>query len=166
MKLSLLAAAAVSVLAINANATTILWGNHDSLELGAVLADPGAFDDFIKFSIPGSSNLSSTTVAHNLTNVLGIDNGVVKLFQEGSGGSNTLVGQYSFDGTTGSTWHSFLSLGAGSYYYEITGNATGTHGGFYSISSTVAAVPEPESYALLLAGLGVVGSLYRRRKNG
>jgi hypothetical protein len=165
MKLSLLAAAAVSVLALNANATTILWGNHDSLEIGAVLANPGAFDDFIKFSIPDSSNLSSTTVANNLTNVLGIDNGMVQLFQETSSG-NTLVGQYSFDGTTGSTWHSFMSLGAGSYYYEITGNATGSQGGFYSITSTVAAVPEPESYALLLAGLGVVGSLYRRRKAG
>jgi len=165
MKLSMLAAAAVSVLALNANATTILWGNHDSLEIGAVLANPGAFDDFIKFSIPDSSNLSSTTVANNLTNVLGIDNGMVQLFQETSGG-NTLIGQYSFDGTTGSTWHNFLSLGAGSYYYEITGTATGSQGGFYSITSTVAAVPEPESYALLLAGLGVVGSLYRRRKAG
>jgi hypothetical protein len=26
-------------------------------------------------------------------------------------------------------------------------------------------VPEPETYAMLLAGLGVVGSLYRRRKS-
>jgi hypothetical protein len=29
---------------------------------------------------------------------------------------------------------------------------------------TVAAVPEPESYAMLLAGLGLVGAIARRRK--
>jgi hypothetical protein len=29
----------------------------------------------------------------------------------------------------------------------------------------VAAVPEPETYALLLAGLGLIGAVHRRRRN-
>lgn len=32
-------------------------------------------------------------------------------------------------------------------------------------TGAVAAVPEPESYAMLLAGLGVMGAIVRRRKN-
>lgn len=168
MKLKLLAAAALTAMAVGvayADDVTTNWGVHGDLEVAAVTHDPGSFTDTISFSIPGTSNISSTTVANNLLTVLNLQGGSVSLFRE-AGATDTLLGQYNFDGTTGSTWHSFLSLGAGSYYYEITGNATGTHGGFYSISSTVAAVPEPESYALLLAGLGVVGSLYRRRKTG
>jgi hypothetical protein len=88
----------------------------------------------------------------------------VSLFRE-AGATDTLIGNYTFDGTTGSTWHTMANLTAGDYYYKITGNATGSLGGFYSITSTVTPVPEPETYAMLLAGLGVVGSLYRRRKS-
>ena len=31
---------------------------------------------------------------------------------------------------------------------------------------TVTAVPEPESYAMIMAGLGLMGFIVRRRKNG
>lgn len=49
--------------------------------------------------------------------------------------------------------------------YDI--NANDQKGRSYSIhlSSTVAAVPEPESYAMLLAGLGVMATIARRRRN-
>ena len=164
MKIKLLAAAAISALALSANAATTDWGVHADLELAAALVDPGAFSDMITFSIPGTSDISSTTVANNLLSLLNIDGGSVSLYRE-AGDADTLLGSYSFDGTTGSTWHTTMGLTAGSYYYQITGNATGSHGGFYSITSTVTPVPEPETYAMLLAGLGVVGSLYRRRKS-
>ena len=35
----------------------------------------------------------------------------------------------------------------------------------YGISGTVAMVPEPETYAMLLAGLGLMGAIVRRRKS-
>ena len=38
----------------------------------------------------------------------------------------------------------------------------GAYGG--SITVPVPAIPEPETYAMLLAGLGLVGALARRRK--
>ena len=41
-------------------------------------------------------------------------------------------------------------------------NGTGTYN--FSLSGTVSAVPEPETFAMLLAGLGVLGAVARRHK--
>jgi hypothetical protein len=48
------------------------------------------------------------------------------------------------------------------------GNGTPGPGGGYGIpiQFTVAAVPEPETYAMMLAGLGLMGFIARRRKQG
>lgn len=168
MKLKLLAAAALSAVAVGAYAADQSqdWGVHDDLEVAAALHDEGvgSFTDTYTFSIPGMSDVASTTVANNLLTVLGLDNGQVSLFRE-AGATDDLIGSYKFDGTTGNTWHTMMGLAAGDYYYQVTGDTTGSVGGFYSITSTVTPVPEPETYAMLLAGLGVVGSLYRRRKS-
>ena len=45
----------------------------------------------------------------------------------------------------------------------ITGVTDGGNGGIYS--GAIAAVPEPETYAMLLAGLGLMGAVVRRRSN-
>ncbi|MBA2659075.1 MAG: PEP-CTERM sorting domain-containing protein [Nitrosospira sp.] len=42
------------------------------------------------------------------------------------------------------------------------GIANGSLGGPISVSS-VSAIPEPETYAMLLAGLGMIGAMVRRR---
>jgi hypothetical protein len=46
----------------------------------------------------------------------------------------------------------------------ITGNSTGGQG-FTGNVGILTAVPEPESYAMLLAGLGLMGGIARRRNN-
>ena len=48
-------------------------------------------------------------------------------------------------------------------YAQTSGNPTGLRVEF--TASSVAAVPEPETYAMLLAGLGLMGTIARRRKN-
>ncbi|MBP7668835.1 MAG: FxDxF family PEP-CTERM protein [Burkholderiaceae bacterium] len=58
------------------------------------------------------------------------------------------------------------SLATGIYGIDLaTGNATllGTYNGTLS-GLTVSAVPEPQTYAMLLAGLVAVGAMARRRK--
>jgi hypothetical protein len=50
----------------------------------------------------------------------------------------------------------------GGHYLNITGVTSGSLGGIYS-GSIAATVPEPETYAMLLAGLGLMGAVVRRR---
>ncbi len=54
-------------------------------------------------------------------------------------------------------------LGSGIYYVEVTGTALVAGGGFSGHINTTA-IPEPGSLALMLAGLGLVGTLVRRSK--
>lgn len=50
------------------------------------------------------------------------------------------------------------------YYFTVSGNATGSLGGQYVFAVSTLPVPEPETYAMLLAGLGIMGAVARRRK--
>jgi hypothetical protein len=53
--------------------------------------------------------------------------------------------------------------GYSSYSLHFTGTSPDPTGGFNVQINSVAAVPEPETYALLLAGLGLIGLVTRRR---
>ena len=52
----------------------------------------------------------------------------------------------------------------GNYYFSLSGVGNGKFGGQYVFAVTTLPVPEPESYAMLLAGLGVMGAIAVRRK--
>jgi hypothetical protein len=79
--------------------------------------------------------------------------------------------QLLVEGTTTNMW-SFGStleaevsgeLPAGKdYFVLVTGNQQNDIG--LSYITTISVVPEPETYAMLLAGLGVVGAMSRRKK--
>jgi hypothetical protein len=69
------------------------------------------------------------------------------------------------DSTTGfkSKTLNFNYLDAGAYTLRLTAGATG---GAYSVASNVglaSQVPEPETLALALAGVGIAGTMLRRR---
>jgi len=49
------------------------------------------------------------------------------------------------------------------YYVNVTGVTSGSLGGAYNGAIQLAPVPEPETYAMLLAGLGLMGAIVRRR---
>ena len=77
--------------------------------------------------------------------------------------SHNLVQSDTFAGVLGGFAHSTFSglLGAGTYTMVATG--VGVRDSVLDISITTA-VPEPETYAMLLAGLGLIGYSVRRRK--
>ena len=53
----------------------------------------------------------------------------------------------------------------GPAYITVTGVTDGGNGGIYSGAIAAAPIPEPETYAMLLAGLGLMGAVVRRRSN-
>lgn len=158
-----------------AQAASFDWGVHGAAQAGVGFVLPGSFLDTWQFSIAEAMVLnSSVAVSNNLPPSLSIAGGHYSLFGFGldnlmGGGDDVNLGPplgWSFDGTTGSS-QNLVSLAAGSYYFAVEGTANGTAGGLYTITSTntiTSPVPEPQAFALLLAGLGLLGLLKRRRR--
>lgn len=86
--------------------------------------------------------------------------GCVALFADGGGDDDTLIDAFDFSGTTGDTPRTFQPGGPRSYFYQITGTATGTHGGLYTLAS--APVPEPNAWALAMCAVLLIRRIYRR----
>lgn len=149
------------MLACHAGATTTNWGAHDPLETAVGTVATGDFVDMVNFTLIDATPLVATTVANNLGGVLGITDGRISLFADGPGDNDSLIGAYDFSGVTGDTPRNFQLIEPGKYFYQITGIATGTHGGFYTLAS--APVPEPEAWTLSLCGSLLIGAIYRRR---
>lgn len=166
--LSTLITATLLTTAASAQANVTQWLEHDSVEFAAVVqvADVNGFADYFTFHLSPAAGLLSTSVSNNILDVTHVSDGWVDLYAGTYGDvmADTLVGGYGFNGTSGDTPNVFSELTSGNYYYKVTGTADGQFGGFYSISSyAIAPVPEPETYALLLLGLGAT-VVARRRK--
>lgn len=56
------------------------------------------------------------------------------------------------------------NLSAGDYYLRVSGNLMSDAGASFGGAVMLAPVPEPETYGMMLGGLGVLGFLARRRK--
>lgn len=166
---SAVAAAVLGFGAVAAQADTYTgnWADHAFAEVGGRIVS-GDFVDHFLFTLDPAATVTSTVVANNNLNIINIAGGKYSLWSDGGdgvgGAADTQLGAFNFDGTTGNTFNS-LVLAAGSYFYKIEGSvAPGAFAGFYTLTSTLAPVPEPTTYALLLAGLGAVGFVASRRK--
>ncbi|WP_229483678.1 FxDxF family PEP-CTERM protein [Massilia horti] len=56
------------------------------------------------------------------------------------------------------------NLAAGDYYILVRGTMVGNAGASFGGAVALAPVPEPETYGMMLGGLGILGFLARRRK--
>lgn len=161
LKKSAVVLAAVAACA-QAYAADYSWADHAAVEVGFATPAKGLFDDVFSFTLTTDSIIKAVAVANNNIPLLSIGQASFALYSVTD--PTTAIFSGLMTGTTGSTQLT-ATLGAGEYFYEVIGKATGSAGGVYTLTSAVAAVPEPETYALFLAGLGAVGFLTARRRS-
>jgi len=168
----------------SAQANTIsLTGGSFPYDLGAnpteeniysVTHNVESFFDVFTFNLTSASDTISSAVSL-LFPGLGssgssyeINNGTLSLFSDpdgdGAAGVNNQIATANFGDSTGVL--AYNNAAAGSYYWAVAGDAVGTNGGVYLYAAnTAAVVPEPETYAMMLAGMGLIGFIGRRRLN-
>ena len=107
-----------------------------------------------------SNSLSSVT---NATNSAAFQLAVWEIVNEASGGGYSLTaGNFKASSTTAVISAANSMLGGLSGPITMTANVWATHSS--QDLAVFAPVPEPESYAMMLAGLGLMGFIVRRRK--
>lgn len=128
-------------------------GNLYATHFGADVTGAGAFSDTFTFT-PAISGLSFSTIISNLLMSKGITFTDVSI----NGNPFTLTQTAGVSsGVSG-----VVSLTA-PLILTVLGTATGPIG-TYSGNFAISAIPEPETYAMMLAGLGLVGFMARRRR--
>ncbi|MBX3680376.1 PEP-CTERM sorting domain-containing protein [Cognatazoarcus halotolerans] len=152
---------AVSLAALTATANvhatvfSSFGGTHDSTESGSeILFASGPLKGVFEFVLDVPS-IVSYKGASTLP-FLGFG-----LFDTG----DTMLSGALFSPTTGASLTS-VTLAAGSYYYAPVFPAAVGAGAAYAFESHAAMVPEAESYAYMLAGLGMLGMVAFRRTSG
>ena len=142
-------------------ATTVTWEDNSAF-FGAIFDANNAgntFTDRYDFSTAVAGWLTADVVAvagNNGLNLTGFE-----LFD--SNGS-LIAGTQLLNGAVDAYNVSNYSLDAGNYYLQVSGNVVGNGMGKYYASLALAPVPEPETYAMMLGGLGLLAVAARRRK--
>ena len=169
-KFSITALAVSSLLAMGsaqANTITDLGPASPGTPLSFGALAQGSFNDIFTFSLPanGGSGYSIT----NFTLLPGAFNTILttmSLFSNPDGvpftADDMLLGSSMMPGS-GSLALAVPSSPAGFYFLNVTGITNGQAGGIYNGAISVA-IPEPETYALMLGGLGLIGFMAARRR--
>jgi hypothetical protein len=173
MKLNFVAAT-LAGMSVGAHATTTDLGTVTTAPItfgGSVLGSGVTFSDIFTFNGSQSPATSFSVVDVPLsvggTNFNGILTGL-SLFSAGAngivgGGDDTLLRSSTSTNGNSLTLNYDQPL-SGASFVTVTGISNGTAGAIYA-GAVAAAVPEPETYAMLLAGLGLMGAVVRRRSN-
>jgi hypothetical protein len=139
----------------------ILTGNFGNAFTGNLKNK--TFLDTYNFNFTGLSDLDAAVTSIATSTKLDLDITSFNLYA-----GNSLIAS----GLSGSTGKIDLrtitetSLGGGQYSLQVGGKILGTLGGSYGGNINVSPVPEPETWGMMVAGIGALGFMARRRKSG
>ena len=122
------------------------------------------FMDHFTFNVTGTKPTSLDAIVSSISRTASTGLDITGLSLYTSGGSLLTSGVMSSSGARDIWTLSADSLAAGSYYLQVSGSLVSNTSGSFGGSIMLNPVPEPETYGMMLAGLGVVGLLARRRK--
>jgi hypothetical protein len=132
------------------------------------------FADKFTFSVSGTTAMSLDAIISSISNSAstGLDITGLALYgtgtstSTGSTSGNLVASGHMMQSGSIDVWTlSTTNLAAGNYYLQVSGNMVGTGAASFGGALQMAApVPEPETYGMMLGGLGVLGFMARRRK--
>ncbi len=136
--------------------TDLIWdlgnatfGNH---------AKGSTFDDFFTFNVPDSESVEFT--AQSVGPGVKFEGFALYITADGTLLDLDILPTPALS-LSGGPW----SLTSGTYTLELAGVFTKRNGTYTGFIDGTPAVPEPANWALMLAGLGAMGTLARRRAN-
>lgn len=126
--------------------------------------DARAFTDTIDFIVPGGSIQTSANPLNLKLGPLDVFNIQGLTYSVWGGTAAAPTTWYGDFPGTNITYDIGLSV-PGAYHLLVSGVSNGIAGGTYGVA-LVSGVPEPETISMLLAGMGVMGMVARRKKRG
>lgn len=140
-----------------------------TVSIGSSFAPGVAFSDIYTFDLASFSSVAGTavTLELDLPTSPGTEFRITDFAIAFYDAANTLIAQDVATAPDDYTLSLSAMLPAATgYRFVVSGNVTGTLGGSYGGVLAAAPVPEPETWAMLLAGLGLTGWFARRGRQG
>jgi hypothetical protein len=120
-----------------------------------------SFTDTFTFVAPAAAiEVSASVISIDIAPFFNVDNIQLSLRDA----ANTLLFTSPMMGEA-SKIEDFPIIGGNTYFFEVTGTVPASAlSGYYTFIAVAAPIPEPETYALMLGGLGLVGWIAARRR--